>query len=89
MKHGHLHGYLVEAGEELPTLTEPIVSTLTQTVSTFTADTTALGFNTDAKASTFCTELETPASTLSVKATAITLLLTVFVGIASFDTLLS
>lgn len=87
MKHGYPHGYLVETGEELPTLTEPIVSTLTQTVSTFTADTTALGFNTDAKASTFCTE--TPASTLSVKATAITLLLTVFVGIASFDTLLS
>lgn len=75
IEQGYPRGYLVEAGEELPTLTDPIVSSLTQTASAFSTDTTA-----DAKASTFSTE--TPASAFSVKATAKTLLLSVFFGIA-------
>ena len=71
LEHGYPNGHLVEAGEELPILIDPIVSTPTPTASDMSTDSTASSFSTD-----------TPASAFQVKATAISLLLTVIASMA-------
>ena len=71
LEHGYPNGHLVEAGEELPILIDPIVSTPTPTASDLSTDSTASSFSTD-----------TPASAFQVKATAISLLLTVIASMA-------
>ena len=80
LEHGYPNGHLVEAGEELPILIDPIVSTPTPTASDMSTDSTASDMNTDTTASSFSTD--TPASAFQVKATAISLLLTVIASMA-------
>ena len=75
IEHGYPSGHLVEAGEELPTLIDPVA-----TPSASVTDTTASAFGTDGKASTF-SSTSTDAAVI-VNATAIPLLLAVFIGMA-------
>ena len=78
IEHGYPNGHLVEAGEELPTPIDPIVSSPTPTASDTDGTDTTSAFNTDTTASASSTD--TPASAFSVKATAIVLLLASFGG---------
>jgi len=87
IEYGYPNGHLVEAGEELPILIDPIVSSPTPTASDTDGTDTTSAFNTDATASAFSTDTtasasstDTPASAFSVKATAIVLLLASFGG---------